>query len=64
MGKKRKYQPQQIKDADTIYTDKSALKLNAFAKIIGGAINPASIANACCKPQDIDTSSGKSECNP
>jgi len=56
--------PQPISEAEIIYAEVSGSKLRELAKMIGGVIKPASIANACCKPQVIATNSGISDLRP
>lgn len=56
--------PHPIKDAEIIYAEVSGSKLRELAKIMGGVIKPASMANACCKPQVMATRSGISDSRP
>ena len=56
--------PHPIRDAETIYAESSGSKFRELAKIIGGVIKPASMANACCKPQVMATRSGISDSRP
>lgn len=55
--------PQPIRDADIKYDDSALSRLRLEANMIGGVINPANIANACCNPLVIARKSGRSSSN-
>lgn len=52
--------PHPISDAEIMYAEVVASRLSALAKMIGGVIRPANMANACCKPVVIAKTIGKS----
>ena len=56
--------PHPMRDAEIMYAEISGSKFRELAKMMGGVIKPASMANACCKPQVITTRRGISDSRP
>lgn len=49
-----------MRDAETMYAERSLSRLKELAKMMGGVIRPASIARACCNPVVIARNRGSS----
>jgi len=52
--------PHPISEAEIMYAEVAASRLSALAKMMGGVMRPANIANACCKPVVIARRIGRS----